>query len=66
MKIQEGKVLIESDWNLKEEGSVRTCQINMVLIESDWNLKFTQRSNRLSKNICINRIILEFKDYLII
>ena len=32
-------VLIESDWNLKEEGSVRTCQINMVLIESDWNLK---------------------------
>ena len=33
------KVLIESDWNLKDEDVDRMMDIESVLIESDWNLK---------------------------
>ena len=33
------KVLIESDWNLKENQQVTQKNDTGVLIESDWNLK---------------------------
>ena len=33
-------VLIESDWNLKQEGENAIQMALRVLIESDWNLKF--------------------------
>ena len=32
-------VLIESDWNLKEEEMKKLTIDSVVLIESDWNLK---------------------------
>ena len=32
-------VLIESDWNLKQEGENAIQMALRVLIESDWNLK---------------------------
>ena len=32
-------VLIESDWNLKENGELKHDIFKDVLIESDWNLK---------------------------
>ena len=32
-------VLIESDWNLKNEKGLFEDVVNSVLIESDWNLK---------------------------
>ena len=32
-------VLIESDWNLKEEKKYIANDVLVVLIESDWNLK---------------------------
>ena len=39
------KVLIESDWNLKQ-GSLENLESNeYVLIESDWNLKFLKWGN---------------------
>ena len=54
------KVLIESDWNLKE---IRTAQDGLtiaVLIESDWNLKI--KTFKMQKTLIgINRIRLEFK-----
>ena len=37
-----GKVLIESDWNLKESAKGMVLKSKDVLIESDWNLKMTQ------------------------
>ena len=38
-------VLIESDWNLKEEYAACGKVIMGVLIESDWNLKFCIPAN---------------------
>ena len=58
-------VLIESDWNLKYVKAVTYETDYDVLIESDWNLKDKgHRGNDLTAGI--NRIRLEFKDYLII
>ena len=36
------RVLIESDWNLKENASACRMVLAAVLIESDWNLKGVQ------------------------
>ena len=57
-------VLIESDWNLKSKGTIFHHSAFMVLIESDWNLK--ERKTLIGKRTVssINRIRLEFKDYL--
>ena len=33
------KVLIESDWNLKQIFNEKFTEEDLVLIESDWNLK---------------------------
>ena len=39
-------VLIESDWNLKEDEAAKADQIQDVLIESDWNLKLFENHLR--------------------
>ena len=59
-------VLIESDWNLKLITSHKRLASVIVLIESDWNLKLIQVSRLVLMRYRINRIRLEFKDYLII
>ena len=59
-------VLIESDWNLKEDEAAKADQIQDVLIESDWNLKYFIHEGIRAGWLRINRIRLEFKDYLII
>ena len=54
-------VLIESDWNLKEDyTNDLNNKLTQVLIESDWNLKKT-RPQYCSQENRINRIRLEFK-----
>ena len=54
------KVLIESDWNLKEIVLSTVSLSNNVLIESDWNLKW--KAFRMKRTwLGINRIRLEFK-----
>ena len=53
-------VLIESDWNLKEESYRYWVKTFNVLIESDWNLKIITIMSGL-KVSSINRIRLEFK-----
>ena len=37
--IQNTRVLIESDWNLKDDSLIFSDSADVVLIESDWNLK---------------------------
>ena len=59
-------VLIESYWNLKLNNTIRIFQRNNVLIESDWNLKRDMELSTIVGAGSINRIRLEFKDYLII
>ena len=54
-------VLIESDWNLKEESYRYWVKTFNVLIESDWNLKIITIMSGL-KVSSINRIRLEFKE----
>ena len=59
-------VLIESDWNLKNVSCSAFAISVMVLIESDWNLKYFIHEGIRAGWLRINRIRLEFKDYLII
>ena len=53
-------VLIESDWNLKEDPICAESPEDPVLIESDWNLK-PYGYEKVNDEIGINRIRLEFK-----
>ena len=41
------KVLIESDWNLKNVSRQLSLQYQFVLIESDWNLKYHHSGSQL-------------------
>ena len=59
-------VLIESDWNLKWEDTKLKTSADTVLIESDWNLKRDIELSTIAGAGSINKIRLEFKDYLII
>ena len=59
-------VLIESDWNLKDEELKELTQLISVLIESDWNLKVSGRFRHSPFRNRINRIRLEFKVYRIL
>ena len=60
-------VLIESDWNLKLFSLYEIgWPVISVLIESDWNLKMALAGITIMIGGSINRIRLEFKDYLII
>ena len=54
-------VLIESDWNLKEEADEEIEKREKVLIESDWNLKVEEPVRPRWHKDSINRIRLEFK-----
>ena len=54
------RVLIESDWNLKDKCCRHSGSKSRVLIESDWNLKFLIPVAS-SSSVSINRIRLEFK-----
>ena len=54
-------VLIESDWNLKDDPIFAESPDDPVLIESDWNLKGTKQCFRNWHWKSINRIRLEFK-----
>ena len=56
-----GKVLIESDWNLKVTATADGVIVVLVLIESDWNLKGQRRTDSCGCRTGINRIRLEFK-----
>ena len=60
------RVLIESDWNLKWEDTKLKTSADTVLIESDWNLKRDMELSTIAGAGSINKIRLEFKDYLII
>ena len=55
------RVLIESDWNLKDERIWVQGEGAAVLIESDWNLKKNLFCILKIVVPCINRIRLEFK-----
>ena len=59
-RAKQGRVLIESDWNLKYNYCTRYANNHYVLIESDWNLK-TGEEDLFRITISINRIRLEFK-----
>ena len=54
-------VLIESDWNLKNNLVPVHTSSNTVLIESDWNLKLNLFLSSSTTSLSINRIRLEFK-----
>ena len=54
------RVLIESDWNLKNAASTIPLRPFHVLIESDWNLK-PNGIRPVEQDAGINRIRLEFK-----
>ena len=55
------RVLIESDWNLKDFVNQIVEEAIKVLIESDWNLKTIIALYACCKSYRINRIRLEFK-----
>ena len=58
----EGTVLIESDWNLKQNNKeIADIVAELVLIESDWNLKGVYHGIGQGDRASINRIRLEFK-----
>ena len=47
-------VLIESDWNLKDQSVLYLPILSTVLIESDWNLKqFENRSSVIGDTVLI-------------
>ena len=54
-------VLIESDWNLKDDKNYVKNYATTVLIESDWNLKLWTQMAVPEGLTSINRIRLEFK-----
>ena len=59
------RVLIESDWNLKDSHSETHPNHRAVLIESDWNLKEAVKFKDLLPILTgINRIRLEFKGHI--
>ena len=49
-------VLIESDWNLKEEREDELLAKDWVLIESDWNLKIRRY---VINRRCILHVLIE-------
>ena len=55
------RVLIESDWNLKQITAFSCERCGSVLIESDWNLKYLNTAYKHTILHRINRIRLEFK-----
>ena len=55
------QVLIESDWNLKQDDWDIAPDQLAVLIESDWNLKKPCNKKEQVPSDRINRIRLEFK-----
>ena len=45
-----GRVLIESDWNLKTTKGITDSEQALVLIESDWNLKESTTTARTCRS----------------
>ena len=56
-------VLIETYWNVKRKAVEYVDAVVKVLIETYWNVKYTAPDSASTLPLCINRNILECKDY---
>ena len=56
-------VLIETLWNVKTDGLCGKTDEDNVLIETLWNVKVLTGHSLTSTTFCINRNIVECKDY---
>ena len=56
-------VLIETSWNVKENDTPVQPELQIVLIETSWNVKCLPQTIRILRPHCINRNIVECKDF---